>query len=72
MTKDTLELPPDEAYAVHVMRETGESLFFPGGPLLMVGNIPTCTWDTLFRMLGRGVCQHMPTMKRYVLTEEWR
>jgi hypothetical protein len=54
------------------MRETGESLFFPGGPLLMVGNIPTCTWDTLFRMLGRGVCQHMPTMKRYVLTEEWR
>lgn len=74
---DTADLPPDEAYVVTQLR-SGERMLRPdpnNRPLMCSGPIPVCTYDTLFRMLGRGVLALDPTAQRgdrYELTPEWK
>ena len=74
---DLNDLPPDESYVVTRLRTTGEALRFnrDSRPLLCVGAESVCTFDTLFRLLGRGVVQLDPTagmMDRYILAKEWK
>jgi hypothetical protein len=76
--RDLGELPADMAYAVTVMRED-QGAIRPspnhGVSLLCVGHIPVCTWETLFRMLGRGVVEVRPPVPgspvSYGLAREW-
>lgn len=80
--QDTNDLPPDEAYVVTRMREAkilGDQSMLradPNGrPLLCVGPVPVCTFDTLFRMLGHGVLElddTAPRADRWKLMEEWQ
>lgn len=77
MPKDLNDLLPDEAYAVRQMREAADPLrsAADGRPILCCGIAPICTWDGLFRLLGKGVIQVDPAANRgdrYYLTEEWR
>ena len=77
LKRPTVDLPPEEVYVVARMRETNEVLRFNRDlrPHLIVNGEPVCTFDTLFRMLGRGVVMPDPTATqhdRYLLTEEWR
>lgn len=75
--KDALDLPPDEAYVVTRLRAGVPVLRADpnGRPLLCSGPVPVCTFDTLFRMLGRGVLMvdpEAPRADRWFLTEAWR
>jgi hypothetical protein len=74
MEPDFGNLLPDEKYAVEVMRREGKVIHadIHGGPLLYCEEVPVCTWDTLFRLLGKEVCRYFPATKRYGLTEAWR
>lgn len=74
---DIDDLPPDEAYVVRMLRSEGGSLRLDPNnrPLLCVGPVPVCTFDVLFRMLGRGVLildPQAPRADRYELTPGWR
>lgn len=76
MPRDTDDLPPDEAYVVTILR-SGEPILRPdpnSRPLLCSGHIAVCTFDTLFRMLGRGVLFLDPSAQRadrYMLVKDW-
>lgn len=75
--KPTSDLPPEESYVVTRLRQRGEPLRFNNDnrPHLSVGPESVCTFDTLFRMLGRGVLvldPAAPRLDRYLLTEEWK
>lgn len=76
--RDVNGLPPDEAYAVTVMRRDDgpiRSGIIVAPNLLCVGHTPVCTWETLFRMLGRGVVEVRPPAPgapvSYGLAEAW-
>ena len=76
--KDTSDLPPDEIYVVKMLRDAGKGsslrLDPNSRPYLCVGGVVVCTFDTLFRMLGRDVIRLDPTAPRadrWELTEEW-
>jgi hypothetical protein len=77
VAKNTNDLPPDEAYVVTNLR-TVDPLIRPdpnGRALLWCGHLAVCTFDTLFRMLGRGVLMldpAAPRADRYQLTPEWK
>lgn len=76
-SRATTDLPPEEAYAVIKLRETGGFLRFnrDNRPFLCVGAESVCTFDTLFRLLGGGIVTLDPTatqLDRYELTLEWR
>jgi hypothetical protein len=66
-------LLPDERYAVVWMREHDTTLHLDihGGTLLYSGNVPVCTIETMFRLLGNGVCRRYET-GNYGLVEAWR
>lgn len=76
--KDTTDLPPDEVYVVTELRAMKDGVLKqdPNGRLLLcAGPIAVCTFDVMFRMLGRGVLELDPTatrMDRYQLTEAWK
>ncbi len=74
--KSTADLPPDEVYVVTQLRATPDMSLRTDVPgLLRVGALPVCTFDTLFRMLGRGVLTLDPTASRadrYELTADWK
>lgn len=75
--RDTSGLPPEESYVVTQLRKTGGPLRFnrDNRPYLCVGSESVCTFDTLFRLLGRGIIELDPTatqMDRYELTPDWR
>jgi hypothetical protein len=70
-------LLPDEAYAVACLRLSADPLRPDSHdrPLLTCGREPVCTWDTLFRLLGKAVIKLDPSAQRadrYELTDEWR
>lgn len=74
---DLADLPPDEIYVVTRLRASTEILRLDPNnrPLLCVGGAPVCTFNTLFRMLGRGVIKADDTAQRadrWHLTEEWK
>lgn len=75
-TPDTLS--PDELYVVTELRTKSPPMlkFDPNGrPLVWSGPIPVCTYDTLFRLLGKGVLILDPEARRmdqYLLAEDWR
>lgn len=74
--KDMNDLPPDESYVVAVMRDD-RALLRPGpNPMcLNVEHTPVCTWETLFRLLGRGVIETRSPLPGsplvYGLAEAW-
>lgn len=72
--RDMSALSPPEIYAVEVMRQEGKVLHpdLHGGPLLYCENLPVCTWETMFSLLGRGVCKRFPVTNCYGLTPGWR
>jgi hypothetical protein len=80
MTADTQKtaepggLTYEEQYAVAQMRDTGKVISpdIHGGPMLWLGNLPVCTWPTLFSLLGRGMMRHYPTSNCYGLIPEQR
>lgn len=75
--RDITDIPVEEGFVVTRMCETGEALRFnrDSRPFLSVNGESVCTFDTLFRMLGRGVVVLDPTagqMDRYLLADEWK
>jgi hypothetical protein len=47
----------EQSYVVTALRESGEPIkpHRSNEPLIMVGNVPLCTWSTLFSLLGGEV-----------------
>lgn len=75
--REVTDLPVEEGYVVTKMRTTGDVLRFNRDlrPHLICHGEAVCTYETLFRMLGRGVVALDPSatqMDRYFLTEEWK
>jgi hypothetical protein len=75
--RDLGDLLPEEAYAVTCVRTIGEPLraYLANPFVVSCGHVPVCTWDTLFRLLGRGVIkldEAAQRADRYELDADWR
>lgn len=70
------DLFPEEKHVVRTMQATGDTIrpgTHDGGARIHCMGQPVCTWDTLFRLLGRGVIEKDPDAREhYRLTEAWR
>jgi hypothetical protein len=70
----TAPLSDEQAYVVTLLRAAEAATIKPhrsNEPLIMLGNLPICTWPTLFSLLGREVLVPDEATGGYALAPAW-